>query len=400
MGRLRTAVDALLGRPVQVRAVSYQDVWGTGGSTDLFDSNAGGVMSLVPLYGAIRLIADQFAATPLHGYRETPEGNRVQMRRDPQMLTPVHGSRATWKTQIIMGLLTRGNSVGLHTSYDAANYPTGTIWLDPAQVQCDDNPARPRYWYQGRELINDAERVEFLHIPWLVPPGKAWGLSPLGMFKNLWETGQAAQVLARNFYDSGGVPSGHLKNTAQELEEDEANAVKLKFRQAVSGRDVLVTGADWDYDAIGLPADQLAFVQSLKMTATQIASIYGIAPEDIGGEAASSLQYSTVEMNEIKLSTRTMRPWYVRVQDGLDPSTPRGQMCRFNPDALIQADLKSRMEAHKLQLETGLETLPEARRVENKPPLTADEKADWQAIYRPAPPAAAQTRSTDTKEMQ
>lgn len=395
MGRLRTAVNALRGRPVQTRSLSYQDVWGTGGSTDLFESSSAGVLSLVPLYAAIRLIADQFAATPLHGYREI-EGTRVQMARDPSVLQPVTGSRATWKTQIIMGLLTQGNGVGLHTAFDAAGYPSSTVWLDPRLVQCDDNPFNPRYWYQGRELKPE----EFVHIPWLTPAGKVWGLSPLANFKQLWETGQAAQILARNFYDSGGVPSGHLKNTAIELEEGEATAVKLKFRQAVAGRDVLVTGNDWTYDAIGLPADQLAFVQSLKMSATQIASIYGIAPEDIGGEAASGLQYSTVEMNEIKLSTRTMRPWYIRVQDGLDELTPRGQRLRFNPDALIQADLKSRMEAHEIQLRTGLEILPEARAVENKRPLTDAEKADWQATYRPAPPAAAQTRNIENREQQ
>jgi HK97 family phage portal protein len=368
--------------------MSYQDVWGTGASSDLF--NGAGTMSLVPLYAAVRLITDQFAATPLHGYRDAG-GVPRQMPQDPQILTPAVAttSRSTWKTQCITGLLTRGNAVGLYGGYDQSGWPTSIVWVPTGDVQCDDeNPAAPIYWYLGRRL----EPGTFVHIPWLTLPGKVWGLSPLGMFKNLWETGAAAQLLARNFYDSGGVPSGHFKNTARELSPEAAAEMKTKFKIAVSGRDVLVTGNDWAYNSIGLPADQLAFVASLKLTATQIASIYGLSPEDIGGEAASGLQYSTVEMNQIKLSTNTMRPWYTRVEDALAQATPRGQFLRFDLDALVRADLKSRMESHEIATRIGGETQDEMRAKEAKPPLTPDEFKLWQTTYKPVATAPVQAR--------
>lgn len=374
----------------QQRAISYQDVWGTGGSSDLFAGGAG-ALSLVPLYAAVRLIADQFAATPLHGYRYNPDRSRKQLPTDPQILTPAvqQMSRSTWKTQIIMGLLTRGNAVGLYGGNDPSGWPNSIVWVPTQDVQCDDeNPASPIYWYLGRRL----EPGSFIHIPWLTPPGKVWGLSPLGMFKTLWETGQAAQILARNFYDSGGVPSGHFKNTARELLPEVATEMKQKFKIAVAGRDVLVTGSDWDYNPIGLPADQLAFVASLKLTATQIASIYGLSPEDVGGEAAAGLQYSTVEMNQIKLSTNTMRPWYTRVEDALELSTPRGQYLRFDLDALVRADLKSRMESHEIATRIGAETQPEMRAAEDKAPMTPEEFAEWQKTYKPVATAPVASR--------
>lgn len=371
------------------RAISYQDVWGTGGSDDMF-SSGNGVLSLVPLYAAIRLISDQFAATPLHGYRTDVSGVRKQLPADPQILTPAIASmsKATWKTQVIMGLLTRGNAVGLYAG-PTGGWPTSIVWVPTQDVDClDDNPAAPEFWYLGRKL----EPGTFIHIPWLTLPGRVWGLSPLGMFKTLWETGQAAQILARNFYDSGGVPSGHFKNTARELLPEVAEEMKKKFKIAVAGRDVLVTGNDWSYDAIGLPADQLAFVASLKLTATQIASIYGLSPEDVGGEAAAGLQYSTVEMNQIKLSTNTMRPWYTRVEDALELATPRGQYLRFDLDALVRADLKSRMESHEIATRIGAEDMPELRAAEEKPPMTPEQLAEWQKIYKPVATAPVQAR--------
>jgi HK97 family phage portal protein len=385
MGRLRTAFDVLLGRPAQ-RSISYQDVWGSGGSTDLLGVGDGGTLSVVPLYSAIRLIADQFASTPLHGYRTLPNGTPERLRNDPSMLTPVSGSKAQWKTECIMGLLTRGNAFGLHTAFDATGYPSATVWVPPQDVQCDDDiPGAPKFWYLGRRLTDPSK---FVHIPWLTLPGRTWGLSPLGMFKTLWETAAAAQNLERNFYDSGGVPSGHFKNTAKTLTAADAATMKTRFKASVVDRDVLVTGNDWEYNPIGLPADQLAFVSALKLTATQIAGIYGIAPEDIGGEAAAGLQYSTVEMNQIKLSTNTMRPWYTRVEDALGGATPRGQYFKFNADALVRSDLVSRMTAHQLALSTGVEIQDEARHVEDKQPLTPEQFAQWQQTYKPvaAPP--------------
>jgi HK97 family phage portal protein len=161
---------------------------------------------------------------------------------------------------------------------------------------------------------------------------------------------------------------------------------------AVNGRQPLVTGNDWDYTAIGLPADELQFVQSLKLNATQIAAIYGIAPEDIGGEAAAGLQYSTVEMNQIKLSSNTMLPWYTRFEDGMEGSTPRGQYLMFEPDDLLRTDLVTRMTAHNLALQNGVEIQDEARAKEGKQPLTPEQFSTWQQTYKPVPVAPAATR--------
>lgn len=395
MGRIRTAFDALIGRPVQLpaeRSISFQDVWGTGGNVEMFGDGVQGVLSLVPLYAAIRLIADTFSATPLHAYRQDSSGVPQLLSRDPALLTPIWpDSPATWKTKAVMGCLTKGNAVGLFTAYDPSGWPSSIFWANPDDVTCDDTDpsVTPKFYYFGRPL----DPGTFVHVPWITLPGRTWGLSPLGMFKTLWETGQSAQYLMRNFYDSGGIPSGHLKNIDRELDPKVANETKIKFKQAVSGRDVLVTGSDWDYNAIGLPADQLAFVSALKLTATQIASIYGVAAEDIGGDAAGGLQYSTVEMNELKLSTRTMLPWYSRFESALLAATPRGQYLKFNADALARSTLMDRMNAHAVQLNYGIETLDEARKVEDKSPLTPDEFKQWQATYKPVPAAPVVTRN-------
>ena len=40
---------------------------------------------------------------------------------------------------------------------------------------------------------------------------------------------------------------------------------------------------------------------------------------------------------------------------------------------MLRADIKTRMEAHKIGIEIGIETVNEGRALENRPPLPAEE---------------------------
>jgi HK97 family phage portal protein len=384
-------VSLLFGsRRPETRAVSYQDVFGSGGDVDLIGTGVEGALRLVPLFAAIRLITDQFASTPLHAYRERTDGTRERMPRQPTLLTtPPWGSMASWKGQCITSLLTWGNAYGLVTVKDGFGRAEQIQWLSPSSVSVDDELDRPpAYWWNGRDVPLD----RMVHIPWIVLPGRSKGLSPVGYFKMLWETGQAAQLSSRDWYVNGAVPSVHFKNVERTLTTENAATMKARYKDAVQGRDALVTGKDWTLDTIGLPADEARFIEALKLTATQVASIYGIPPEEIGGERGASLQYSTMEMDDLRLSGRTMRPWYVRVEEALSQVRPPREDVKFNADALVRADLKTRMDAHEVAQRAGIETNAEARHVEDKPPMTDAERAQWLQTWHPTPGTPTSTR--------
>lgn len=340
-------------------------------------------LQLVPLFAAHRLIADQFSSCPMQAYRVAPDGSKHLMPKQPSLLTMPSASRSstTWKQQMIASLLAHGNAFGMITALDASGWPATIEWLSPADCAIDETKALPRYFWRGKQIDSDS----FVHIPWHVQPGRWRGLSPLQAFQSALETGSQAQETAKNWFANGATPSGHMKNTAKTMTAPEASAAKSRFRAAVAGRDVLVTGNDWDFTPIGVTADQVQFIDQLKLTATQIASIYGIPPEMIGGETGSSMTYKTVEQNLMNLATLTMRPWFERVEDHLTALLPRPQYVKFNIDAMIRADIKTRMESHQIALDTGIETLNEARDIEDKPPLTDQEKAEFLARTAQAP---------------
>lgn len=367
-------------RGAEQRSISFQDVWGSGGNVDLF-SGTEGALRLIPLFAAHRTIVDAVSSTPLHGYRMRADGTAERLAQQPSLIAEPPFDRQVygWKAQAVQSLLSDGNAFGLVTSLGRDGWPSGLLWLDPRKVaiQQDDAHVPPVYLVEGRRV----DSASIVHIPWIVPPGKWRGLSPLRSFMTAFEMGQAAQGMARDWFVNGAMPSGHLKTT-NILDDERAASSKKRWKAAIQGRDVFVSGPDWTFDPIGVPADEARFIETLKLSATQIASIYGIPPEEIGGEIGHSMTYATVEGNEMRFASRVIRPWAVRIEEALSALMPRPVYCKFNLDANVRADLKTRMEAHAIAQRSGVETNAEARRLEDRPPLTDQERADWLAMWQ------------------
>jgi HK97 family phage portal protein len=370
-------------RKAETRDISYGDVWSRGGDVSAISSSTiNSALRLAPVYAATRLIADQFAAAPLRAYKVAPDGTRGRMDRQPSLITAPSGtvSAFTWKYQAITSVLLRGNAYGLVTETDAQGWPTTIEWMNPDKVVVDETLASPRYFYDGRPL----DRLSVVHIPGYVVAGSCIGASPLTAFKTVIDTGLRAQEFGNDWFKNGAVPGGVLKNTAQQIGPEVAQAARDRFKAATRGRELFVTGSDWEYSTLSVPADEARFIETLKLTATQIANVYGVPPERVGGETGSSMTYGNREQDSLDLVTYGLRPWFVRFEEALTSLMPRPQYAKFNIDAIVRADLLTRMQAHEIATRVGLETNDEAREIEDRPPLTTDQKAEWVDTYRKA----------------
>jgi phage portal protein BeeE len=224
---------------------------------------------------------------------------------------------------------------------------------------------------------------EFVHIPLYTLPGKVAGLSPLTQFRLTIELGLQAQDFSINWYRNGAFPGGILRNKRRIVSDEDAAKGKKRFKAATANRDMFVTGNDWEFTPITISADDAAFVASAKLNAGMIAAVYGVDPEDIGGEAANSLTYATVEQKGIRFTQFPLRPLAIRLEDAITDLHPKPQFAKFNLDALVRADVKTRTEVEVQQLRAGILTNPEVRAIEDKPPLTAEQLGLWHEMYPP-----------------
>jgi HK97 family phage portal protein len=363
------------------RDLSYQDVWGSGREAPLLGSSIESALRLVPVYASTSLIADTISTLPLRVYRDLGDGVRDRVRTQPKLVTAPgpHGGRIAWVHQALTSMLLRGNATGIILARDSSGTPSVVAWQHPDQVQIDESGYLPRFVVRGVEV----PLTEIIHIPAYVLPGSIVGLSPLRLFRMQIEAGLQAQQFGLNWYRNGVAPAGKLRNNRKTIDSKDADKVKKRFKEAVADGDLFVTGEDWDYEALTVNPADAQFLAQIKASATQLAAVYRIAPEDVGGEAGGSLTYSTLEQNDLKFAKRAILPWTARFEEALTNVLPRPQYARFSLDAISRADLKTRMEAHKIALDTGLETNDEARALEERPPLTPEQIDQWQTMYGP-----------------
>jgi HK97 family phage portal protein len=368
-------------RTTEVRAISDTDVWGSSGRP----GTVANALSIVPVYAATGLIADQFAASPWAVFDKTTTGIPQRAAEQPELVRDpgVNGLDVySWKHQAIASALLRGNAYGYILTWDRYGIPSKVVWLNPTDVRVDESGPTPVYSYNGNVIPRD----RLIHVPAYVQAGSVVGLSPLALFKAQIETADAAQTYGKTWFKKGGIPSGFLKNTGKTLTSEEAQTVKSRFKASVSASDPFVAGSDWDYTAITIPSQEIGFASTLKLTASQWAAIYRVAPEDVGGDSgSSSLTYKTLEQDQIKFAMRTMRPWTTRFEAVLDRYLFGTQYLKFNLDASARADLTTRMSAHKTAIDAGVETIDEARALEERAPLTPDQWTAFLAIRNKAP---------------
>jgi Phage-related protein len=96
-----------------------------------------------------------------------------------------------------------------------------------------------------------------------------------------------AQVYTADWFNNGAVPPGKFKNTQKTVSQPESDEIKARLNAAIRSRKPLVYGADWEYDPIAVGANEARFIETMQLNATQIASIYGIPPEMLGGSTGT-----------------------------------------------------------------------------------------------------------------
>jgi HK97 family phage portal protein len=367
--------------------------WGNGGVGSGSSVTVDRALRLAPVYAAGRILASNLAAAPLRQYRETGDGVQRLPLSSLFANPSSQGNLNDWIWRAVLSMVYRGNAVGYITARDYLGYPTMVEWLPMDWVQVLDSMPSGEgsfvnpIWYI---LGNRVDPTDLVHIPWFTLPGKILGLSPIGAFASMATTNLAAQDYMEAWHSTGGVPPGTFKNTTQTVDQADAAVIKARLMEAIRTRQPIVYGKDWDYSPITVPAYEASFISTLKLGATQLAAIYGVPPELIGGETGGSMSYSSPEQREIELIQLTLLPWMSKLESHLSMLTPRGQCVKFDADSLIRLDPLTRWTIWEKARLIGGMNADEIRNKENLPPLPDGQGQD----YTPLPILSGQQIST------
>jgi HK97 family phage portal protein len=336
-----------------------------------------GALSYPPVWRCLNLIARTVGKLPLVVYRQVGDMREkaidhpayAVLRRPNAIVSPFR-----FKSVLTFHAAYWGNGYAA-IFRDSRGRPTDLLPLPPT-LQFErragdiwyylELPGRPGKWIPSADV---------LHITGFSFDGIA-GLSVIDLFRQAFDSGMNAQQFRTKFWKSGAKSSGilmlprGLSAEAQRQRENDWNDRRNKLDDAFKTT-VLEEGARWIPDSV-TPNDG-QHVASAQFDAVQVASIFCAPPHKIGDNSKSS--YNSLEQENQAFLDETIDPWLVTWEEELtsklltsDEQAGEATFIEFNRDAMLRVDKRTETESIVQELNNGLLTPDEARRIRNRSP--------------------------------
>lgn len=361
-------------------------------------------LGLIPVYAAVTRISETVGTLPFKVYRQVDDGVREEARSHPawRLLNQKPNSSTPagrfWST-VALHVLLWGNAYiekrGRGSSMELYVWPPNEVtvkwWPNLGEKTFVHTPSSTLTSVFGPQVEKD--ETDVLHIMGPSLDGVV-GMSVIDSCRNGIGSAMARDEFEGSFYKRGTVLSGVVQMDGRVKSDDAlkrlAASVKALFAGSskAHGVPVFEDGAKWVQTSS--PLRDLQFVESQNLTATQIATLFGLPPNYLGGSSGDSLVYATVEMNQTHFALHAISPITNTIAEAVsnDPSIlPQNVFdAEFTLEGMLRSDSESRANFYEKLVNLKVILPEEVRAKENWPPLTAAQKRE---LNPPAPPPPA-----------
>ena len=371
---------------------SRRELFGVTDASALIPGRSAGMAGTVPVtadtamrhsavWACLRLRADLVSTMPLDVFRKV-NGIQVEMPTPPVLVNP-GGERVDiceWLYSSEVDLDRGGNAFGLITERNAAGLPL-RIDLQPLRdcTVVEKPSGEIRYRIGRKEYPPD----QVWHEKQYTIPGLPVGLSPVAYAA--WSIGQyqSAQKFALDWYGTGGVPKGHLRNmNAPIVDQDVADAAKTRFKTSVEGNDIFVTGEDWEFKPFQAQAVGQEWLEAQKYGIGDVARFFGCPGDLIDAAVQSgSVTYANITQRNLQFLIMHLGPAVVRRERALSRLLPAPRFVKFNTSALLRMDDQTRASVIETKIRARALAPSEARALDNLPPLTEEQMAEFDRLF-------------------
>ena len=310
-------------------------------------------------------------------------------------------SRSAFLEYAIVSMYTDGNAFWrIHRATAGAATPGAVVNLEPLnphEVTVHEHPQTKviSYGYRGTDLTDrDIKHLKLLRVP-----GMLRGLGPIQSARMELRGAIDARDYGSMWLSDSQAPDGVLTTDQVLAPGDPARYRNVWYGRNPDGTDpedatqrklnerLRVMGQGLTYTPLMLKPADVQFLETQQFTTTQISRLLGVpASLLLAAVEGNSQTYSNVEQDWIAYARFSLMKPLREIEEALTDLLPRGQSARFNLDALLRTDTKTRMEGHKLAIDAGVYDEDEARAIEGMPPRTAAQIAA-QATRRATTPA-------------
>jgi HK97 family phage portal protein len=339
---------------------------------NIFDNYAGvavdteSTLSVPAIWRATTMIADSVGVMPLQAYR-----NDQKIEPTPRLLerpNPLE-TRIETISAMVAALLLHGNYVAILGEPGPTGYPESIYPVAPERVTIMKIDGRKIFRIDQIDYTAD----QIFHIKGFSLPGDVAGIGIIAAQRQGIGAAVAVMEYAARYFNGGAMPSYVIKSSNPDLEENEAELLKIKWMEHYGGKSRIpaVLNASTDIEPLTANANDSQLVEARNQAVSDSANIVGV-PGNMVGAPNTSRTYSNVEAQGLEYLRTSIAPLTTRIEATFTDYLPRGQMAKFNYDSLLRADTYTRYQAHKLALEAGFLTVDEIRELEDLPPIGTD----------------------------
>lgn len=347
-----------------------------------------GALAMSAVWRCTALIAGVSAALPLHVFAEgTKDRVPTPLLRDPHPELP---ALELWRLAYVHRCLWGDGFV--QKVRDGAGQVRELWPITPDRVDVDRirpsdaNPAGKVFGVTDDwGVYHPLTSREILHLPGLGYDGLR-GMSPVRAAAQAIGLGLSAEEYGARLFSSGNMMGGIL-STDQRLDNDQADALKARWKAKMSGLDraheVAVLDSGAAFTPVTMPAKDSQFLESREFEVEEIARFFGV-PHFLLGVTSKSTSWGTgLEQQatgwvRFDLAPTWLAPTEQRItKELLGP----GVEARYKIDGLLRGDSTARAEMYRVMRDVGAFNSDDIRDLEDRPPLP---DGQGKGYWRPA----------------
>jgi HK97 family phage portal protein len=333
-------------------------------------------MSITAVHRAVSLIAGSIAMMPLQIF--SLKDGTSQLDRN-HYLNPILGATfdSNWtafraKRFIVEQILLRGNAIckyvvspnGRVVSITPLHWDRVT-WIPQANGSLVylilDHDGKTREYTSNSILhFRNIESNDF-----------GVGLSTIEAARNTMGLSIASEEATSRLFSNGLIAPGFLRPVGT-VNEKTRNTINEYLKKNSGSRNAFKTPlfeANIEYIKTGLTLKDAQFIDTRKMTLTEICILFGLHPSQLGLVDAPQ---SSAEQNAISFLVHTLQPIMTNIETEihntlLSSIERKTTSLEFDADVILRTDSKSRFETYATGVTSGVLKPSEARRKEKLP---------------------------------
>lgn len=340
------------------------------------------------VFACIRILADAVGKLPVKIYQDK-DGKQAATNHD---LTPIlktrpnpwmssrdffkalevqrniYGNAYAW-----LDVATRGSKAGKVIGLYPLDSSRVEIWIDNIGLL----PGKGKMWYIYTDNKGQKYKLkpdEIIHIKGLTFDGIV-GMTPLEQLKETIENAGAASKFLNNSFKTGMQTKGIIHYVG-DLSPEAEKTFREKFEQMSSGlknaNRVSLLPIGYQYQPLSLKLTDAQFLENTELTIRQIAAAFGIKMHQINELSRATHTNITEQQREFYIDTLmdilTGYEQELTYKLFTDNELAEGYYIKFNVNAILRADHKTRFEAYRTAIQSGFMTPNEVRALEELEP--------------------------------